>query len=327
MKTIQIIATGGTIAGISKNPSSGSYKSGNVEIDELLVHIPELKNIANIKTEQLVNIGSQDLDERILLKLAKRVQKAVDDENIDGVLILHGSDTLEESAYFLHITVKTKKPIVYTASMRSGSALSSDGEMNIYNALSVAVKAPKKMGVMVVLNDEIHCAREVTKTNTTSLNAFTSPNSGKIGFVNFGEVSFYTRSLRKHTYKSQLSIMDIKKLPRVDIVYSHFEDMGTFIRASVDVGAKAIVYAGFGNGNIFHEALKALHEASKKGIIIARSSRVGSGIVSQKAEIDDEKYGFITTDNLNPQKARVLLMICLAFGLDKKSIAKAFYSY
>ncbi len=327
MKNIVVLATGGTIAGKAKN-TDGEYKAGTLGVGELLKAIPELKNLANIKTKQVANIGSQDLDIETLLHLAKQAQKELDKDEVDGVLILHGSDTLEESAYFLNLVLKTKKPVVFTASMRSGGAMSGDGDMNIFNALSVAVsKKARKKGVLVVLNDEIHHSSEVSKTNTTALNAFASPNTGKIGSVNFGEVRFFVKSLKKHTYKSRFNISYIDDLPRVDILYSHFDDTSLFVRASVAIGARGLVHAGLGNGNIYHKTLSILKEAEKKGVIIVRSSRTGSGIVTSKGELDDKKLGFISSNWLNPQKARVLLMLCLAYKLNKKQIKKVFSRY
>ncbi len=328
MKTICVLALGGTIAGSSQNATDASYKAGDVSVQTLLDKIPNLEQIAHLKIKQIANIGSQELDNATLLKLAKECKKAVDKKKIDGVLVLHGSDTLEESAYFVNLVVQTKKPIVFTASMRSGGALSSDKDMNIFNALSVATnKKARKKGVLVVLNDEIHHAREISKTNTTALNAFSSPNSGKIGSVNFGNVRFCFKSVKLHTFKSVFDISNINFLPHVDIVYSHFNDTSAFVRTSMSIGSKGIICAGLGNGNIYPKTLNTLHEASKKGVIVLRSSRVGSGIVSQKAEIDDETYGFLTSFDLNPQKARVLLQVLLCHEIKKDNMQKYFFKY
>lgn len=325
---IIILATGGTIAGSGNSSISSSYVSGGLHVDELMLNIPNLDKIANIKCEQIANIGSQAMNNEILLLLARRVDELLLDSKVDGVVIIHGTDTLEESAYFLNLTIKSKKPIIFTGAMRPSSSISSDGAMNILNAVSVAsCKKSQKMGILVVMNDEIHSAREVTKTNTSSLDTFDSPNSGKIGVVHYGEVNFYMKSLRKHTYKSEFDIKNITHLPKVDIIYSHINDTDIFVKASMNSDAKGIISTGLGNGNIYPITLKALHVSTQKGIIVARSSRVKSGIINPKGEIDDKQYGFITTDNLNPQKARILLSLCLAKTEDKKLIQKAFFRY
>lgn len=325
---ITILATGGTIAGSGNSSVGSAYISGGLDVHGLLSNIPNLEKIANIKGEQISDIGSQEMSHEVLIKLAKRVDTLLLDDSIDGVVIIHGTDTMEESSYFLNLTVKSKKPIVFTGAMRSNSSISADGDMNIFNALNVASnKESFKKGVLVVMNDEIHLAREVTKAKTSALDAFISPNSGKIGNVYYGCVKFYTKSLRYHTYKSEFDIKHIKNLPRVDIIYSHLSDTDIFVKAARKANAKGIVSAGFGNGNIYPSTLKALHEVSKKGLIVVRSSKVGQGNVSPKGEIDDDKYGFITADNLNPQKARILLSLALLKTKNRKKIEKIFLKY
>ncbi len=328
MKNIIILATGGTIAGSGESAVGSGYKAGGLDIDELLKAVPNINKLANIKGEQIANIGSQDMDNNTLITLAKKAQEYANKEEIDGIVVIHGTDTMEESAYFLNLTVNTKKPIVFTGAMRSSTSLSSDGAMNMYNAVSVASsKKSRKKGVLVVMNDEIHLAREVSKKDTSSLNAFSSPNSGKIGTAYYGYVKFYTKSLKRHTYKSEFSIKDIHELPHVDIIYSHINDTSLHVKASLHVKTKGIISAGLGNGNIYHKTLKSLHEATKNGVIVARSSRVGQGIIGTKGEVDDKKYGFITTDNLNPQKARILLSLGLCKTSDRKKLQKMFFRY
>ncbi|PID47660.1 MAG: L-asparaginase 2 [Proteobacteria bacterium] len=325
---IMIIATGGTIAGDGKSSVKSGYSSGKLGIQSLINNIPDLNKIAKIKTYQLTNIGSQAMNDKTLLLLAKKANEFLKKPQIDALVIIHGTDTLEESAYFLNLCVKSKKPIIFTGSMRSNSSLSNDGDMNIFNAVNVAAnKKSRKKGVLLVLNDEIHSAREVTKTNTSNLNTFASPNTGKIGSVYYGKVNFYFKSLKLHTYKSKFDIDLIKSLPRVDIIYSHINDTDIFVDAAIKAGAKGIISAGFGNGNIYPKTLKALHKASKKGICIIRSSRTGSGRVSLGCEIDDKKYGFLIADNLNPQKARILLSLALTKTQNPKKIQKMFLQY
>ena len=219
---IYILATGGTIAGSGQSATEGNYTAGSKGIEEILSAVPQLGDLATIKSEQISNIGSQEMNDEIWLKLANRVSELLTKNDVDGVVIVHGTDTMEETAYFLSLVIKSKKPIVLVGSMRSSTSMSADGPLNIYNAVRVAAnKNAREKGALVVMNDEIHAAREVTKTNTLSVATFASPNSGKIGAVNYGIVNFYMAPLRKHTISSDFNIKDVKALPRVDIVYGH----------------------------------------------------------------------------------------------------------
>ena len=297
-------------------------------MDELLAAVPQINDIATIKGEQISNIGSQEMNDEIWLKLANRVSELLTKNDVDGVVIVHGTDTMEETAYFLSLVVKSKKPIVLVGAMRNADSMSADGALNLYNAVAVAAdKNAREKGALVVMNDEIHAAREVTKTNTTNVAAFASPNSGKIGTVNYGTVNFYMAPLRKHTISSDFNIKDIKALPRVDIIYGHAQDSGDLVDAAVQKGAKGIIVAGVGNGNLYPDLQAALAKASEAGVIVVRSSRTGSGSTSVGAEVDDAKLGFLTADNLNPQKARVLLMLALGKTSDKVKIQSFFATH
>ncbi|MGL2485777.1 type II asparaginase [Helicobacter pylori] len=327
LPTIVLLATGGTIAGSGTSASSGSYKSGELGIKELLKAIPNhLIEIARILGEQVSNIGSQDMNEEIWFKLAKRVQKLLNDSRIKGVVITHGTDTLEESAYFLNLVLRSTKPVVLVGAMRNASSLSADGALNLYNALSVAVneKSANK-GVLVVMDDTIFSAREVVKTHTTHTSTFKALNSGAIGSVYYGKARYYMQPLRKHTTESEFSILELKTpLPKVDIIYTHVGMTPDLFQASLKSHAKGVVIAGVGNGNVSAGFLKAMQEASEMGVLIVRSSRVGSGEVTS-GEIDDR--AFITSDNLNPQKARVLLQLALTKTNDKAKIQEMFEEY
>lgn len=326
--TIAILATGGTIAGSSSDSLNSSYTSGAVTIDKLIAAVPQINEIATIKGEQISNIGSQAMNNEVWLKLAKRVNEILKKGEADGIVITHGTDTMEETAYFLNLVVKTDKPIVMVGAMRNGSSLSADGPLNIFNAVNVAMsKDSIGKGVVVVMNDEIHAAREVTKTNTSSVDTFKSPNTGKIGTVFYGNVKYYMQSTRKHTANSDFNIEEIKELPRVDIIYNHTQDNPDFVNTSISSGAKGIINAGLGNGNPYPSVQDALANAVKKGIIVVRDSRVGSGETVQHGEVDDAKFGFLTSDNLNPQKARVLLMVALTKTSDPAKIQQYFFEY
>ena len=326
--TIYILATGGTIAGSGSGALDTSYTSGTVTVDKLIAAVPEINKIATIKGEQISNIGSQEMNNEVWFKLANRVNELLTSGKADGIVITHGTDTMEETAYFLNLVVKSDKPIVMVGAMRNSGSLSADGPLNIYNAVNVAMcKKAVGKGVMVVMNDEIHAAREVTKTNTTAVDTFKSPNSGKIGTVFYGNVKFYMNPVRKHTVNSAFDITKIKELPRVDIIYSHSNDNPDFVNLAVKNGAKGIVNAGMGNGNPFPSALEALGEAVKGGVVVVRDSRVGSGETTLNGEVDDGKYGFLASDNLNAQKARVLLMLALTQTTDKAKIQEFFLTH
>ncbi|CZE49922.1 type II asparaginase [Campylobacter geochelonis] len=326
--TIYILATGGTIAGGGAGELGTNYTSGTVTVDKLIAAVPEINKIATIKGEQISNIGSQEMNNEVWLKLAKRANELLKSGKADGIVITHGTDTMEETAYFLDLVVKSDKPIVLVGAMRNSDSLSADGPLNLFNAVNVAMsKDSVGKGVMVVMNDEIHAAREVTKTNTTSVDTFKSPNTGKIGTVFYGKVKFYMAPTRKHTKNSAFDIAKIESLPRVDIIYNHSNDAPDFVNTAVANGAKGIINAGMGNGNPYPSVLEALSEAVKKGVIVVRDSRVGSGETTAGGEVDDSKYGFLTSDNLNAQKARVLLMVALATTNDKDKIQKYFLTH
>ncbi|WP_267864766.1 type II asparaginase [Helicobacter pylori] len=326
LPTIVLLATGGTIAGSGAGKSLGRYKSGELSIIELLKAIPSLNKIAHIQGEQISNIGSQDMNEEVWFKLAQRVQELLNDSRIQGVVITHGTDTLEESAYFLNLVLHSTKPVVLVGAMRNATSLSADGALNLYNALSVAIneKSANK-GVLVVMDDNIFSAREIVKTHTTHTSTFKAPNSGAIGSVYYGKVRYYMQPLRKHTINSEFSIVELNPpLPKVDIIYTHVGMTADLLQVSLNSHAKGIVIAGVGNGNVSSGLLKAMQEASQMGVIVARSSRVGSGEVTS-SEIDDK--AFITSDNLNPQKARVLLQLALTKTNNKEKIQEMFEEY
>ncbi|WP_187861083.1 type II asparaginase [Helicobacter pylori] len=326
LPTIALLATGGTIAGSGASASLGSYKSGELGIKELLKAIPSLNRLARIQGEQISNSGSQDMNEEVWFKLAKRTQELLDDSRIQGVIITHGTDTLEESAYFLNLVLRSTKPVVLVGAMRNFTSLSADGALNLYNALSVALneKSANK-GVLVVIDDTIFSAREAIKTHTTHTSTFKALNSGAIGSVYYGKTRYYMQPLRKHTTESEFSLSQLKTpLPKVDIIYTHAGMTPDLFQASLNSHAKGVVIAGVGNGNVSAGLLKAMQEASEMGVVIVRSSRVGSGEITS-GEIDDR--AFITSDNLNPQKARVLLQLALTKTNDKTKIQEMFEEY
>ena len=321
--TIYLLTTGGTITGKSVAPLDANYTAASFDIDDLIKKMPELNEIALLKSEEIANIGSQAMNNEIMISLADRVNKLLVKNDVDAIVITHGTDTMEESAYFLNLVVKSKKPIIFTGAMRAQNSKSSDAWINLFNAISVAANPQsREKGVLMVINDEIHAAREASKVNATAINSFASQNSGKIGTVHYGDVKFYLSPLRKHTIESAFNIKDIKELPKVDILYSHSDDNAEFVNFAVKNGAKGMVVAGMGNANLYPGVEKELEKAANDGVIVVLSTRTGSGNTSYNGEAKNKN--FITSDNLNPQKARILLMLALQKTSDKAQIQKFF---
>ena len=327
LSNIKVLATGGTIAGSSdSNTDTTGYKSGALGIDKVIASVPQLKDIANVTGEQVANVGSENVDNALLLKLAKRVNQLLNDDQVDGIVVTHGTDTLEETAYFLHLVVKSNKPVVVVGSMRPASAISADGPLNLYHAVKIAsTKEAKGKGVMVTLNDRIASARFITKTNTTTTDSFKSLEQGYIGEVAGEVVSFYNEPTRKHTTESEFDISKLKELPQVDILYGYQNDQKYVYDAAVKEGAKGIVVAAAGNGTMSTEAINGATDAVKKDVVIVRSSRAGNGIVTHE-KMDDEHH-FVSSDSLNPQKARILLMLALTKTKDPDKIQSYYEQY
>jgi L-asparaginase len=325
---VVILATGGTIAGAQAAGQDAGYKSGSFQVEDLIKAVPKLGELADISCEQVVNIGSQDMNNEVWLKLAKRLNEVLAQRDVDAVVITHGTDTMEETGYFLSLVTHSSKPVVMVGSMRPATGTSADGPANIYNAVSVAVHPKARgRGVMVLLNDEIHYAREATKTNTTQLDTFKSPNRGKAGMTNAGRVYWYDPLVTKHTATSTFSVEGVSALPRVEIVYAYANVGRDFIDQCVALGCKGIVLAGVGDGNATQTAVAGLQDAIKKGVAVVRSSRTNSGITDRNVELNDDEMGSIASMELNPQKARVLLMLGLTKTSDPKKLQEYFYEY
>ena len=325
---ILILATGGTIAGAAATGTQSGYTSGAVTIDAMIAAVPGLKDLANIKGEQISNVGSQDMSFDIMLTLAKRINEQLAKPDVDGIVITHGTDTLEETAFFLNLVVKSDKPVVLVGSMRPSTAVSADGPLNLYNAVGVAIDpAAKGRGVLVVMNDWIHAAHSLTKTSTTAIQTFMSPLRGVVGVSAYGKNDFYSTPPWKHTSGSEFDVSGVTKLPRVDIVFACADMSPDLIDASVNNGARGIVIAGVGNGNMNKASLEAAAKAVKKGVIVVRSSRVVTGNVGRNVEVNDDELGFIASDELNPQKSRILLSLALLKQRSKEDIQNLFTTY
>lgn len=328
LPNIHILATGGTIAGAGTTTTGSSYTAGQVAISELISAVPELNEIANVTGEQIVKIGSQDMSDDVWLKLAKYLNTLLKRSDVDGVVITHGTDTMEETAYFLNLTVKSNKPIVLVGAMRASTSLSADGPLNLYNAV-VTAGAPESVGrgVMIVMNGLVLGAHSAMKMNTINVQAFQAPNSGALGYVFNGKVHYNQTSDKLHTTQSVFDVTGMDRLPKVGIIYSYSNVEADALNALTVNGYQGIIHAGVGNGNIHENLFPKLIDASKKGILIVRSSRVPTGPTTLDAEVDDTKYGFVASQELNPQKARVLLMLALTKTKDFRVIQTYFNNY
>ncbi|MEN3859078.1 type II asparaginase [Campylobacter coli] len=324
---IAILGTGGTIAGfIDSTIATTGYTAGAIDIDVLIKAVPQIRDLADISWEQIANIDSSNMCDEIWLRLAKKIAKLFA-EGIDGVVITHGTDTMEETAYFLNLTIKSDKPVVLVGAMRPSTAISADGPKNLYNAVAlVANKEAKNKGVMVAINDKILSARGVVKTHSLNVDAFSSPDFGDLGYIVDGKVFFYNNVTKAHTKNAPFDVSKLTSLPKVDILYSYSNDgSGVAAKALFEHGTKGIVVAGSGAGSIHKNQKDVLKELLKKGLKVVVSSRVVAGRVA--VSDSDEKLGFISAEDLNPQKARVLLMLALTKTSDPKKIQEYFLKY
>lgn len=324
---ITILATGGTIAGSTHSAiATTGYTAGVVGVNALIKAVPQIQDLANVSGKQIANIDSSNMCDEIWLKLAKEINKLFA-KGVDGIVITHGTDTMEESAYFLNLTIKSDKPVVLVGAMRPSTAISADGPKNLYNAVALAAnKDAQGKGVMVAMNDKILSARGVVKTHSLNVDAFSSPNSGNLGYIVDGEVFFYDNISKIHTKNCPFDISKLTSLPKVDILYTYSNDgSGVAAKALFENGTKGIVVAGSGAGSIHEDQKSVLMKLMKKGLDVVVSSRVVAGCVA--ISDSDKKLGFISAKDLNPQKARVLLMLALTKTSDSKKVQEYFLKY
>ena len=324
-----ILATGGTIAGAGAASDRAGYTAGKIPIDDLIGAIPTVKKVADISGEQIASVGSQDMTIDIWKKLAIRINEIAKNKEADGIVVTHGTDTQEETGYFLDLTTSTDIPIVLTGSMRPATAISADGPKNLYDAITIAANPKSKgRGVLISFNEGIFDAREVMKLSTTKTNAFGSPNTGPVGQAYDGRVEYYSSSSdREVTPQQPVMITEDTKLPRVDIVYMYADAPADQIDLLISKKVDGIVIAGVGNGNFNKAYTDAVTRAVKAGIVVCRASRTPSGRVVLHDEINDEQLGTIVSDDLTPQKARILLMLGLTKTKDKKQLQELFFKY
>src|SRR3954465_8461126 len=325
---IRLLATGGTIAGAQAKPGDYGYKPGAFDVQDLISAVPSLSTLGAITGEQVVNIGSQDMNDEVWLKLANRLNSVLSSPDYDAAVITHGTDPLEETSYFLSLVTHSAKPVVMVGSMRPATAVSADGPGNLYNAVAAAANSGARgRGVLVALNDQLDYARNVSKTNTSNVQTFVSLNRGPAALVNTGKVTWFQAMDKKQGAASAFSIDGLTKLPRVDILYAYPNMSVDLIDAAIRDGAQGLVIAGVGDGNMTQPALDRLTDAAKSGVVVVRSSRVGSGIVYRNNEVNDDKLGFVASGELNPGKSRVLLQLALTKTKDPGQIQQMFDEY
>ncbi|WP_035557605.1 asparaginase [Burkholderia sp. 9120] len=322
-----VIGTGGTIAGQGKaSVNTSSYLCSVLGIDEILGAIPHVANLANLRAEQLLQTGSENFNNAHLLAIGRRVADLLARDDVDGVVVTHGTDTIEETAYFLHLTLKSAKPVVVVGSMRPPSAMSSDAALNLYDALAVAAHPSSRgLGTLVVANNEIHTARDVVKSNSFKLDAFRSPY-GALGVVIEGVPRYYRRPARAHTLDTPWSIESLYTLPKVDIVYA-YGALDADALDAITANARGLIYAGTGNGNVAGHLINPLRVAARRGVHVVRASRTGSGVVLHNGAQPDDEFGWLTVDDQAPQKARLLLTLALTQTDDRQALQAVFERY
>lgn len=324
-KTVLIIGTGGTIAGKGKKGETAAYDSAQIQVDDLVSEIPELVDLANLESTELFSVDSCDISFDKLLMLSKYINERSKDDNIDAFVVTHGTDTLEETAYFLNLTVKTKKPVIITGAMRPSTAISADGPFNLYQAVALATNEEAcGKGVMVVFSDAIFGARDICKVNTYRTDAFNQKDLGCLGYMRDDKAYFFNNSVKKHTYNSEFDISNLSSLPRVDVamfcVDSEIDILEHFAENS-----DGVILAGAGCGGSKEEWNRKIKSMLDSGIPVVRSSRVGNGLVTYDKSKIYEKGIF--AENLTPQKARILLTLALTQTHDLYEIQNIFSEY
>jgi len=325
---VVVLATGGTIAGAGASAAnSATYQAAKVPVDKLIAGVPELADIANVRGEQVFQIASESFTNDRLVTLGKRVAALAKDPGVDGIVITHGTDTLEETSFFLTLTVHTDKPIVVVGSMRPGTAMSADGTLNLYDAVVLASdKESRGKGVLVSMNDDILSGRDASKRINIKTNAFGS-QWGALGSVVEGKTYWFRAPVKRHTMNSEFDIEKIDSLPMVSIIYGSGE-MGTALSdAAAKAGAKAIIHAGTGNGSVPDYEVATLRKLRADGVQIIRSARVPDGFVLRNSEQPDDKYDWVVAHDLNPQKAKILAALALTRTTDTKELQRIFWTY
>ena len=327
---VAFIGTGGTISSLGTGPLDildYSAAGNRMQADAIVAMFPEWADVADVMPVSFDNIPSYNIyfdAWKVLAALCEWVVKETPD--LAGIVIGHGTASMEETAYFLNLVLKVEVPVVIVGSQRPASSLSTDAGMNLVNAIrTAACPQARGMGVLLLLNDEIHAAREVTKTSTFRLQTFRTPDFGVLGHADGDQVVFYRAPLRRHMPHTEFDISSVTALPRVDIVYAYVGSDGTAVRAFVAAGAKGIVSAGFAPGFPGAADAEALTAAVRQGVVVVQSTRAGSGRTFRGKRAAES--GFLIADNLNPQKARLLLALALTRTSDPAEITRMFETY
>ncbi len=323
---VVILGTGGTIAAAATATTNTTDYELTHGIEAVLAAVPEMQAYARVSAEQFVNLASQEVDNATLLRLALRINVLLASDDVDAVVVTHGTDTMEETAYFLNLVVKSIKPVVVVGAMRPSTALSADGPLNLINAVKVAA-APDAAakGVLIVLNDRIGAARHMAKTHTTATDAFLVSEFGTIGTVLGTEVNFHAQPLRAHTIHTDFDVTQVATLPKVDITYGYQNADSYMVDAAITAGAKGIVYAATGNGTLSEAAKRGAASAREHGVVFVRSTRVGGGSVTHHRV--DAELDTVAANSLNPQKARILLSLVLTLTSDPRRVQTYFDHY
>ncbi|MGH7767234.1 MAG: asparaginase [Candidatus Binatia bacterium] len=328
---VALIITGGTIDSVGKDRLDLAWyiEAGKrLNTGELLEQLPELKSIAQVEEVPFRRLPSHALVDKDWLDLARTIHQIFDGDKAAGVVITHGTNTIEETAYFLNLTLKTDKPVVVVGSMRPASALSADGYLNLIEAVKVAADPDSRgRGALLVMNDTIYSGRDVTKNATYRVQAFQSRDLGPLGYADAdGRIVYYHRTAKKHTVETEFDVRGLQSLPRVDVVVSYVGADGKMIEAAAAAGAKGIVSAATGAGRPTPAEDEAFDRVYKeKGVIMCLCSRVASGRVVRSPGL--AKRGFVAGDNLQPWKARALLALALTKTTNADEIQRMFDTY
>lgn len=324
---VRVVGTGGTIAGSSAATTAKHYQAGVLTVEDLLGAVPQLASLATMTCEQLCQIDSVEMDLPLQLTLARRVAELAARDDVDAVLVTHGTDTLEESAYLLHLLVPTDKPVVVVGAMRPADAPGADGPSNLLNAVRVAAHPSSRgLGTLVVVGEEIHSAREVRKEHTSRVEAFGSPH-GPLGEVAGGVPRYAHMPRQLHGAASAYDLEALEgldDLPPVEVLVTRAGMPSALVDAVVATGARGIVHVGPGAGNVPDRVAEALDRARATGVVVVRSSRVARGTVARGDAYDDQGHDYVAGGDLGPYKARALLALALTVTDDTARIQDMF---
>ena len=328
---VYLFGTGGTISFVGESRTdfaNYSYHGRQLTIHEMLARVPEAETLAEVLPEQVINVGSTEVYPEHWITLANRInERFASDESAAGVAVTHGTATLEETAYFLNLTVRDRRPVAVTGAMRPPSAMGTDADNNLLDAIGVAASPNSAgRGAVVVLNNEIQSARDVTKTDSYRVETFQSGHMGFLGYSDSdGAVTYYRQPDRRHTAESEFDVSSISELPQVDIAYAYAGVGGTVVDALVEAGVRGIVAAGLGSGGSPSPFMAALRRAVAAGVPVVISTHVGTGRVLQTRRFTED--GYIVADNLHPKKARILLMLGLTVTSEPAELQRMMLEY